>query len=70
MTRKNKTGTDYAKEAARAHTELCLFATVVTIMEGGNIKAKSQAAAQEIITLAQEEQQRCLHRYDVAIAKI
>lgn len=67
MTR-TKARKDHASEAAWAHTQLCLFATVVSIMEGGNIKSESHEAAQQIIDIAHEQQQVLLKRYDAAIA--
>lgn len=65
---RNKTREDHIEDAAWANTNLCLFATVVSIMEGGNIKAESQRAAQRIIEIAQREQAACLERYDQAVA--
>lgn len=65
---KSKTRAEHISEAAWAHTNLCLFATVVGIMEGGNIKAESHAAAQRIIEIAQREQSKLLAQYDRAVA--
>lgn len=65
---RNKTRADHVSDAAWAHTNLCLFATVVNIMESGNIKAESHAAAQRIIDIAQREQSKLLSRYDRAAA--
>lgn len=63
-----KTRAEHISDAAWAHTNLCIFATVVGIMESGNIKAESHAAAQRIIDIAQNEQAKLLARYDRAVA--
>ncbi|MCB8880071.1 hypothetical protein ACELLULO517_07480 [Acidisoma cellulosilytica] len=59
-------------EAARAHSNLNTFASIVTILEGGHIYGleKSQTAqktAQKIIDICKREQQFQLRAYDAAV---
>ena len=68
MTKRSK---DYLKEACQAHTNLNTFAAVISILEGGHLYgAFSDAAAQKIIRICQQEQARCLTRYDAAVAAL
>lgn len=58
---------DYVKEAAEAHTNLNVFASVVSILEGGHLYgATSDRAAQRIIELCKAEQSKCLAQFDRA----
>jgi chorismate mutase len=58
---------DHVKEAAEAHTNLNVFASVVSILEGGHLYgATNDRAAQRIIELCKAEQAKCLVRYDRA----
>lgn len=63
-----KSRTDHIREASQAHVELVLFATVVSILESGNIKSGSHAAAQRVIEICQRQQQVLLIRHDNAVA--
>lgn len=61
---------DHVMEAARAHTNLNVFASVVSILEGGHLYgATSDRAAQRIIELCKAEQAKCLARFDRARKK-
>ncbi len=55
------------KRAAEAHTDLCVFAVVVAVLESGSLYG-SHAAAHRIITICNREQQRLLDVYDRAAA--
>lgn len=57
------------KEAAQALSDLNTFAIVVSILEGGHLHTPSYAAAERIIKISQQAQQRCLVNYDRAVAK-
>lgn len=58
------------QEAAEAHTNLTVFAAVVSLLEGGHLYGSaSNDAAALIIDLCRDEQQRCLRAYDLAVAK-
>lgn len=60
---------DYIKQAAEAHTNLNVFASVVSLLEGGHLYgATSDRTAQRIIEICKAEQDRCLARYDSAVA--
>lgn len=62
---------DRIKDACHAHTNLNVFASVVSILEGGHLYgAISDRAAQQIIGICQREQSRCLARYDEAVAVV
>lgn len=62
---------DYIKEAAQAHTNLNVFASVVSILEGGHLYGcYSDRAAQRIIDICKAEQDKCLARYDHAVAVV
>lgn len=64
---------DHVREAARAHSTLTTFASVVSILEGGAVYLpESDEVAALIIDISKDEQQRCLALYDqhrAAIAK-
>lgn len=61
---------DAAKKAARHHTTLNTFASIVRILEGGTVyDEKAHGTARKIIKLCQDEEQRQLARYDAAIQK-
>lgn len=56
------------RDAARAHSDLDTFATVVTILEGGHIyRPESHAAVDRIIKICLREQQKLLKKYDRAV---
>ncbi len=60
-------------EAAGAHTNLNIFAAVVTLLEGGHLYGANDAlgdtAQNRIIRICQSEQARWLRKYDAATAK-
>lgn len=68
-TAKPKDASYWATEAARAHTDLNIFAAVVSLLEGGHVSSDVQPFDFRIIRLAQQAQQRCLKRYDDAVAR-
>lgn len=57
------------QSVAEAHTNLTVFAAVVSLMEGGHLYGYC-AAADRIIKIAQQEQHRQLRLYDAAVAKV
>ena len=62
--------TDPIKTAAKAHSDLNTFASVVTILEGGHIyMPQSHTAVARIIKICKAEQQKRLRDYDRAVAK-
>lgn len=68
---KKKTVDQLIKDVAQAHTNLNVFASVVSILEGGHLYgAISDEAANRIIAISQREQARCLKRYDEAVAAL
>lgn len=66
MTTRNR---NHLQDACQAHTNLNVFASVVSILEGGHLYgATSDRTAQRIIAICQAEQAKCLARYDRAVA--
>jgi hypothetical protein len=62
---------DHLKEAAEAHTNLNVFASIVSILEGGHLYGcHSDGTAQRIIEICKAEQSKCLARYDRARAAV
>ena len=59
---------DPVKAAAEAMADLNTFAIVVSILEGGHIRAPSNDAAARIIKICKTEQQKRLLDYDRASA--
>lgn len=60
---------DPVKIAAKAHTDLNVFASIVSILEGGSIYMPgSKEAARKIIRICHAEQQKRLRDYDNAVA--
>lgn len=58
-----------AKEAARAHSDLNIFAVVVSILEGGHLYLPtSRRAANKVIRICKDEQQKRLRDYDRAVS--
>lgn len=55
--------------AAKARSDLNLFASIVVLLESGLNHSPTHAAAERIISIAKREQQKCLQRYDSAMAK-
>lgn len=59
-----------AVRAAAAHTDLSLFAAVVALLEHSIQSSAREDASRKIIAIAEAEQQRCLRRYDRALAEL
>lgn len=55
---------EHAKEAAKAKSELYVFAAVVGALENGTIRHPAEKGALRIIKIAKEEQQKALARMD------
>jgi len=70
MAKDNSPLAKLVEEAADAHTDLCLFGTIQTILEGGNITGNGHASADRIIKICQQQMQVCLVRYDRLVAEI
>lgn len=59
------------KEASYAHSDLNLFASIETLLEGGHLyQSESQLTAEKIIKICKAEQQKCLRAHDAAIRAI
>lgn len=54
---------EHIREAARAHTNLNTFGSVVSILEGGQVYGPN-ATASRIIAMCKKEMQRQLKIYD------
>lgn len=61
---------EYVKAAVEAHADLNIFAAVVAMLEGGTVSARAQPDDFKVIALCQRAQQRCLRRYDRALAQL
>ena len=60
----------WIREAAHHHTNLCLFGSVVAIMESGNIHGpRAQADAALIIRRCNNAMRDALYKYDNAVAQ-
>ena len=62
------------RDAAEAHTNLNIYAAVVTILEGGHLYGAADGgsglpAQFKIIRICQVEQAKWLRKYDAAIAR-
>lgn len=70
----DKSNKDHAREAARAHTSLNTFGTVVAILEGGLVYgghgSTADATAAKIIKLCHAEMSKQLRIYDRHVAAI
>lgn len=60
---------DYIKAANSAHTDLCLFDTIRPMVEGGGFSPGSQADQFVIVKACNRATQKCLDRYDRAMAR-
>jgi hypothetical protein len=60
------------RQALNAHSNIYVFASIVSILEGGCIASgvDSNDVAQTIIDLCKDEQQRLLKLHDEALAKL
>lgn len=70
---KKRTVTTLVKDAAEAHSNLNLFASIVSLLEGGHLYSNCSAsatAAERIILICHIEEQRQLRMYDRAVAMI
>jgi hypothetical protein len=62
---------DPIEKLTAGHTDLNVFAIVVTILEGGHLyDAASERAATRIITACKREQQRLLRLYDEGVFEL
>lgn len=61
---------DPVRIAAVAHTDLNIFAAVVSLLESSlqSNQKTVHSSSTKIIRIAKQEQQRCLIRYDEAVA--
>lgn len=63
-----KKPSEYARDAATAHTDLNTFGTVISILEGGHLyRPRSGKLADRLIRLCRDEMQRCLEEYEEAL---
>lgn len=67
MNERNKT---HAENAALAHTDLNIFEAVVALMEHSLLSAACFKAEAKIIAICKREGQKCLARYDAALARM
>lgn len=56
-------------DATEAHSDLNLFASIVALLESGLNHSPTYAAAERIISICKREQDKCLRRFDAAMAK-
>jgi hypothetical protein len=55
---------DHVKEAAQAHSNLSIWAAVLTLMEGSLLSAHGHRAEAQVVKIAKREMQRELKHYD------
>ena len=67
---KRTTSVDLAKAAARAHCDLNIFYAVIALMEGSFVSSECFGAEARIVAICKAEAQKCLHRYDRALARL
>lgn len=65
-----KSRADWLNEMTAAASDLNMFEAVKAIMESGAMSADVQPADFNIIELCQKAQQKCLRRYDRALAAL
>lgn len=68
--KKRQTIKEIVEEAAQAHTDLNVFGAVVQLLEGGLLSSDSQPDDFRIIRICNSAEQKALHRYDAALAKL
>lgn len=56
--------------ATEAHSDLYVFAVVISIMEGGHLHASSHKAAERIINICKRETNKRLREYDAAAKRL
>lgn len=66
MPKPKKTRKQYIEEAAYAHTDMALFDTIHELLQGAT--SDSLGAVSHIQRACRAEIQRCLTRYDAAVA--
>lgn len=59
---------EHIEAAATAHTDLNMFAVIDDLLDGSHVSAEAYDDVQIIIRLARRAQDRCMRRYDAAIA--
>jgi hypothetical protein len=70
MRKKNKTQKELIKLAAQAYSDLHIFAAVESLMESSLVSSESFTAEARIVVICKAEGQRCLRRYDRALARL
>jgi hypothetical protein len=66
-----ETNREYAKLAAKAHTNLTMWAAIQALLESGCMyEGVNFTVGRRVIAIAEKEQQRHLTQYDSALAKI
>jgi hypothetical protein len=63
MAKSTKSAKQHMQDAAREHTHLNVFASIVSILEGGSIYGDN-ASARQILKICKVEEQRQLRIYD------
>lgn len=63
---KKKTRKDWLEEAKKNHTDLCLFDTIASMVEGGGFSSNSQVEQFAIVATCKRAIQKCLARMDRA----
>lgn len=59
---------EHIREAARAHSNLNTFASIISILEGGHVYGGHSASAEKIIKTCRAETTRWLRIYDKHVA--
>lgn len=67
---KRKSQKQLVQDAVEAHSDLNVFAAVVSMLEGGTVSSSAQPDDFKIIAQCERAQQRCLVRYDAALAAL
>lgn len=62
-----RTAGDWAVEAARHHTDLCLFETIISMIEGGGFSSASEVEQFNVISVCRRGAQKSLARHDRAL---
>lgn len=65
-----KTKYQLVTAAAKAHTDLNIFAAIISLLEGGVMSADVQPDDFRIIALCEKAQRKCLQRFDRATAAL
>jgi hypothetical protein len=67
---KRRSTKELLKQATEAHTDLNVFYGVISLMEGGLLGPDSYEDAERIIAICKSTSQKCLRRYDKAVAAL